>query len=85
MRPRNSRIKQAYLDKLEERESWHKLVVKIISWKDGSLREISKITSKEWVTYYHRVLKTNIVLGRQKTRRNLNETKEIIKNNDGFE
>lgn len=77
-------VRKAYQDKHAARESWHKLVVKILNWKGGSLKESTKITSREWVTYCQGVLKTNITAGRQKTHQSLNEIKELIRNHGGF-
>ncbi|MBI2595701.1 hypothetical protein HYW46_03125 [Candidatus Daviesbacteria bacterium] len=85
IRAKHQNIRKAYQDKIDERESWHKLVVKIINWKDSVSRETSKITPKEWITYCHRMIKTNISYGKQKTQKNLNNTKELIKSHDGFE
>lgn len=83
-------IRQASLDKLEQREIWHKLVVKIILWKDSvsnslSFRRAEKITDKEWLTYCRRVSQTNLTYGKQKVLQNLKELKATIKSNGGFE
>lgn len=90
VKPKLSDDKQAYLDKLEERESWYKLVVKVICWKDGAKQaeagiQAAKITAKEWKEYSERVLKTNTTTGKQKTTENLEEIKKAIKQNGGFE
>lgn len=86
----NQRNKLAYQDKFEEREAWHKLVVKIICWKDGilegsSIKSTNKITPKEWSTYQKRMVKTNTTYSKQKVLLSLKETKEIIQQHGGFE
>lgn len=89
-RPNHPDIKLAYQEKLDERESWHKLVIKIISWREGVLegatfRAKDKITYKEWVTYYQRTLKTNITHSRERVLADLRHTKSMIKEHGGFE
>lgn len=71
------------LEKQKARESWHKLVVKILSWKDGS-NSVEKITSKEWKTYCQHTLEKNVTYGKQRTQDELKKTKEIIESYDGF-
>lgn len=76
--------------KNDEREVWHKLVVKIISWKDGSfdgraVRSATKITPKEWGIYSKRMIQINTTYGRQKVVSNLKETREMIRKHGGFE
>lgn len=73
----------AYQEKFQEREAWHKLVVKVICWKDGHLA--NKITPKEWETYCERTVKTNVSHGKDKVLHSLKETKDIITNHGGFE
>ncbi len=82
--------KAANQDKLEEREAWYKLVVKIINWKDGqnqgnSLNANNKITAKEWDMYYKRMLKTNITYSKQRVLTTLEETRDKIQTHGGFE
>lgn len=89
MQSRRSNIQLASKEKFEERETWHKLVVKIISWADGcwpggAIKDVEKIALKEWTTYYKRTLKINGETNRQKVIRSLNERKELIKKNGGF-
>ena len=67
-----------------------KLVVKIISWQDGlisggSVKTTDKITSKEWDTYYQRMIKTNTTYEKQKVLSKLHETQESIRKHGGFE
>ncbi|KKQ65664.1 MAG: hypothetical protein US86_C0009G0032 [Candidatus Daviesbacteria bacterium GW2011_GWA2_38_24] len=55
---------QSNQEKLEERELWYKLVVKIIRWKDQALclgitRATDKITTEEWNTYHQGIVKIN--------------------------
>lgn len=90
IRTNHSNSRLANLDKLNERETWHKLVVKVILWKDGIIeggtyKSRDKITLKEWDTYCKRMIKTNTTYGRQKVLSNLNEIKVIIKKHGGFE
>lgn len=68
-----------------EREAWHKLVVKIIIWKDGVQKVSDKITPKEWSRYCQGILKANISVGKEKIKNSLKETQNIIRNNGGFE
>lgn len=73
-------------EKSDQREIWHKLVVKIINWKDGGASRIKdKITPKEWNTYYRRMLKTNTSYGKQRVLSELKETKDTIQKHGGFE
>lgn len=83
-------IKAAYLEKFEKRELWHKLVVKILCWKDGLLEGSSiditnKISSKEWRTYYRKMIATNLTYGKEKALSNLKKTQDAIRNHGGFE
>ncbi len=76
-------------EKVEARESWHKLVVKIISWKDGQFeggftKATDQVTTKEWKDYSKRILKTNITYGRDMVLSNLKELKRLIKEHGGF-
>lgn len=88
MKSTTASSKQATLERQEERENWHKLVVKIINWKDGNLSKTNdkdiKITKKEWTTYSKKVLETNIS-SKQKTLANLQQTKDLIQKHGGFE
>lgn len=73
--------------KIDERLAWHKLVVKIISWKDATLylKQIDKITRKEWSEYCKQKLIIGVNLGREKTMQSLDEIKQLIKKNGGFQ
>ena len=66
----------------EEREVWHKLVVKIICWKDKVHGD--KITKEEWKIYCWRMIKINVSRGEQKIYEELKETEQAIKNYGGF-
>lgn len=73
----------------DEREIWHKLVVKVIRWRDGlvasgSLSATDKITHKEWLTYSRKLVQTNLTNGKQKVLDTLKETKQKIIDNGGF-
>lgn len=78
------------LEKIAAKESWFKLVVKIINWKDGnrekgSVMLGSKITSKEWSAYSKGMLGNNLINGEKKVMENLKKTKELIQSCGGFE
>lgn len=86
----NYHTREAYQEKFEEREAWHKLVVKVIIWKDGlseteTRKLINKISLKEWRVYCQHMVKTNVTYGREKVLANLKETWQIIKKHGGFE
>ena len=85
----NSNIRLASLKKLEERESWHKLVVKIILWKQSTfggdlVKSASKLTLSEWNKYRRGILKINTTQGRQKILSDLKDTLQKIRQNGGF-
>lgn len=90
MKPNPSATKLIYQEKVIEREIWHKLVVKVLCWKDGlleggSIKSSDKITVKEWKTYCQKIMETNIISGREKSLANLKITEQLIKNHNGFE
>lgn len=79
----------AYQEKFEAREAWHKLVVKVINWKDELLdgrieRLTDKISPKEWNIYCQHMIRTNVTYGRQKVLESLKETRKIIQEHGGF-
>ena len=82
-RSNNHNNNLAYQEKFQEREAWHKLVVKMICWQDGHL--VDKITSKEWKTYCEHTVKTNVSHRKDRVLDSLKETKEIITDHGGFE
>ncbi len=75
-------INLAHQQKSEEREAWHKLVVKIIRLKEGLIED--KLTPKEWKAYCEFMVKTNISYSKEKILHGLKETRELIKANFGF-
>jgi hypothetical protein len=81
-RPNQSKNKDAYQEKLEEREAWHKLVVKVLKCKDGDTSDMLSI--HEWETYCKKISETNLTYGKDQVKANLQETWEIINNNHGF-
>lgn len=88
-RPNNPNISLASQERLDQRESWHKLVVKILTWKDqaseGNLvREEYRITAVEWETYSKHMVAMNTSYSREKMSASLKATKEIIEKNGGF-
>lgn len=83
-------MSQASQDQADQREIWHKLVVKIISWKDGLLeggviKFSDKISSKEWNVYFKRIIKMNTSYSKERVLSSLKETKDLIIKNGGFE
>jgi hypothetical protein len=86
---------QAAKQKLEDRESWHKLSVKIIVWnginvdinapQKGSGSYPDKITRSEWNKYRAQIIKTNLTSSKQKVLEDLKFLMEKIKANGGFE
>ncbi len=86
----NSHTRLVDQKKLDEREAWHKLVVKVIRWRDGLseggvLTTADKISAKEWGIYSRHTLKTNITYSRLRVLTNLREIREVIKQHGGFE
>ncbi len=78
------------LEKMKEYETWFKIVVKILRWKDGAtelgdLSKIDKVSQKEWKTYCETILKKNIVFGKKKTQEKLDETWKKIQQYHCFE
>jgi hypothetical protein len=89
-KPNHRNLNQAYLEKQEERENWHKIVVKILSWKGGKTNSGSsilkdKISLKEWNTYYQGMIKISVVSGKENTVKKLEEIKKLIKSHGGFQ
>lgn len=86
------RLKRISQQKLDERESWHKLVVKVIIWNEGSVQTnirqntiVNKITQSEWSKYRRQIIKMNINQDREKVLSDLKYTLQKIKMNGGFE
>jgi hypothetical protein len=72
----------------DEREIWHKLVIKVIRWKDEPVvggNFTAKITSKEWDTYAKSIVQINTTNEKQKFLADLQETKDLIQKHGGFE
>ena len=74
--------------KLEEREAWHKIVVKVIQWKSDQThpsvhKSAPKLTPKEWKTYRAHSLKTN-AQDREKCLKKLHEAERRIRTLGGF-
>jgi len=74
--------------KLEERETWHKIVVKVIQWKSDQtnlsiLKTAEKISLPEWRTYRSHILKTNSN-DRTKALKKLENAQKRIKSLGGF-
>ncbi len=86
------RLKRISQQKLDERESWHKLVVKVIIWNEGSVltntrqnATVNKITLSEWSKYRRQIIKMNINQDREKVLSDLKYTLQKIKLNGGLE
>ena len=81
-------IKQTPQERQEESEIWHKLVVKIVIWKEGSAQNLLNTTTKlalsEWKTYYERIIKININQNKEKVLSDLEYTLQKIKLHGGF-
>jgi len=75
--------------KIQEREDWHKLVVKVIVWKEGTVGKgvvqlVNKITPKEWKLYRKKLTSANAANAKDKTHIRLKETWDRIKEHGGF-
>lgn len=72
--------------KQKQRETWHKIVVKVIKLREG--RKVSdpseKLTEKEWRAYCSGMLKNNLTLKKQAVKENLKNIEETIKGSGGF-
>lgn len=84
---RNNR--QVSPEKSQERELWFKMVVKVISWRDGPRERsskvlASKITPEEWASYCKEVIKINAGTSKEKTQKKLDEVVVQIKKHGGF-
>jgi hypothetical protein len=76
-------------EKVEERENWHKLVVRIIRWKDGNFENVNsgipaKITPKEWQMYQKKSIQMNVTHSKDRVAATIKETWDNIKKNGGF-
>lgn len=76
-------------ENLEKREFWHRIVFKVILWKEenplkreGSV--VDKLTPGEWKIYRRRILKANMAQGAEKIQTRLKKTLQQIRENDGF-
>lgn len=74
---------KASTEKQEEREFWHKIVVKVLKWKESTACP-EKITLKEWNFYHKSTLKINESFPRAETLKKLNAVKDMILKNGGF-
>jgi hypothetical protein len=87
--PNSSASKKSADEKAELRESWHKIVVKILCWKDGLTQQnvitlTDKITPSEWKDYCERMMQISLEAGKEKTTEKLNSLKELIQKHGGF-
>lgn len=83
-------IREAYKKRFDEREVWHKIVVKILRWKEDQAEKneslpLGKITTKEWTTYSKSIYKTNVMNGKSEITKRLKDIKNLITKNGGFE
>lgn len=81
--------KKAVEEKAALRESWHKIVVKILCWKDGltqqnTITTADKITASEWRGYCERMMQISLEAGKDKTAEKLKQVKELIQKHGGF-
>lgn len=77
-------------DKADLREAWYKLVVKVISWREGLLeggttKPANKITKKEWAFYCKEITKVSLSSNEGKGLQDLKELKKVIASHGGFE
>ncbi len=82
--------KKAAEAKLKVREDWHKLVVKIISWSDGLrnggiISSDNKISKSEWSNYRKHILSVQKTDSLDVVKGRLEETRQSIEENHGFE
>lgn len=79
--------KKAALEHQKQNEQIHQLVVKIISWKSGSLGSscLNKITNREWSNYRQHILKISKTESPDRVKGKLEATREAIQNHDGFD
>lgn len=80
----------AYTKKQLERETWQKLVVKVIRWKNGLfeggvVQITDKISHREWNTYYRGILRINTTSAKQTVVETLKQTREFITKHGGFQ
>lgn len=78
------------LKKKAESDIVYRLVVKIISWKNGplvggSLQKTDRITAKEWAEYKKHLLMISKTDSPEKTMGKIKETQQIIQKHGGFE
>lgn len=86
---RHSNIKQASQEKFDEQQAWHKLVVKVIIWKEGSsetglTETIEKITTSEWNKYSEKIIKISTTTSQDKVLADLKQTLKRIEENGGL-
>lgn len=77
-------------EKTEERETWLRLVVKVILWEDApdsrnSTESEYRITRSEWSKYCKRIIKTNLTDRKEKVLAGLEDTLKKIKLHGGLE
>lgn len=87
----NSDTGQTSQEKLEEREAWYKLVVKVILWGEESANvnrnlaeTANRITLPEWKKYCQRMVTTNATYSKEKVLLDLDLTLQRIKVNGGL-
>lgn len=89
MNPKKSDKELAHEKNLEEKEIWHKLIVKIITWKDGTVgkgvvAKSDKITHNEWRLYRKRLTLVSPPKDVARFEARLKETQQKIRENGGF-
>lgn len=82
--------KLAAEERSREQETWHRIVVKVISWTDGLksggiIKEADKVTLAEWKAYCNRYMKINVNRDKKRIDEDLAVTKQAIESYNGFE
>jgi hypothetical protein len=80
---------KANQEKQDEREAWHKLVVKIISWKNRLPESVAVLTNdliskKEWDKYCKGTVKINANVDKKVMMKRLEEIRARIESFGGF-
>lgn len=84
-----SRAGKASQQKFEERESWHKLAVKVMLWSAEAVNTRGscpgKVTRSEWRRYRQQIIKTKVTYSKKRVLVDLKHTFQKVKVNGGFE
>lgn len=85
----NNRLTDEQIKRMDENESWFKIVVKVIRWKDGSNQNnnfsvAEKISQEEWKRYCKTKLEKNLSFDKKKITQELEDTRQKINAMHGF-